>query len=77
LTLFAVSKDEWDTIAESREESIVCTYCGMPKGTSWAEAMLNNEKIKPVSTALVNVSSNQSLKFYSSLIKAFQVNHKA
>ena len=25
-----------------------CVHCGMPKGTYWAEAMSNSEKIKPV-----------------------------
>jgi len=44
LTLFAVSKDEWDTVVKKPEECIVCTYCCMLKGTSWAVAMLNNEK---------------------------------
>jgi len=27
------------------------TYCGMPKGTSWAEATSNSEKIKPIALA--------------------------
>ena len=27
---------------------IHCMYCGMPKGTSWAETMLNSEKIESV-----------------------------
>jgi len=34
-------------------------YCGVPKGTSPAEAMSNSEKIKPVALAL---SSYASLK---------------
>jgi len=28
-------------------------YCGMPKGTSWAEAMSNSEKIKVVALAVI------------------------
>jgi len=28
-------------------------YCGMPKGTFWAEATLNSEKIKHVALAIV------------------------
>ena len=30
-----------------------CTYCGMPKGTSQAEATPNSEKIKPVALAII------------------------
>jgi len=32
------------------EECIAC----MPKGTSWAEAMLNSEKIKPIALAVTS-----------------------
>ena len=34
---------------------IHCTYCGMPKGTSRAEATLNREKIKPVAIAVIEL----------------------
>ena len=30
-------------------------YCDMPKGTSWAEAMSNSEKIKPVALAILKL----------------------
>jgi len=30
-------------------------YCGMPKGPSWAEAMLNSEKIKLVALAIIEL----------------------
>jgi len=40
--LFAVSKDEWDIKrALVIPRRMYCMYCGMPKGTSRAEAMLN------------------------------------
>jgi len=32
-----------------------CKYCGMPKGTSQAKAMLNSEKIKPVALAVIEL----------------------
>ena len=32
-----------------------CMYCGMPKGTSWAEATLNSEKIEPVALAIIQL----------------------
>ena len=31
------------------------TYCGMPKGTSWVESTSNNEKIKPVILAVIEL----------------------
>jgi len=46
-TLFAVSIDEWHT-KEDTGKSIKkknCVYCGMPKGTSQAEATLNGKKL--------------------------------
>ena len=51
LTLFAVSKDEWDTKEDTQR--MHCTYCGMPKGTARAEAMSNSEKIKPIALAVI------------------------
>jgi len=30
-----------------------CTNCGMPKGTSWAEAKSNSERIKLIALAIV------------------------
>ena len=32
-----------------------CMYCGMPKGTSWGEAMLNSKKIKPIALAVIEL----------------------
>jgi len=33
-----------------------CVYCGVPNGTSWAEATSNSElKIKPVALAIVKL----------------------
>jgi len=44
-TLFAVSKDKWNTkeytVSPCRMH---CTHCGMPKSTSRTEAMSNSEK---------------------------------
>jgi len=31
------------------------TYCGMPKGPSWAEVTLNSEKIKRAALAIVEL----------------------
>ena len=33
------------------------TCCGMPKGTSWAEATLNSEKIQPVAVVIIKLLS--------------------
>ena len=32
-----------------------CTYCGIPKGTSRAEATLNNKNINPVALAVIEL----------------------
>jgi len=32
-----------------------CVYCGIPKGTSQAEMTSNNEKIKPIALAIVEI----------------------
>jgi len=31
------------------------TYCGMPKGNSWVDAMLESEKIKPVALTVIKL----------------------
>jgi len=36
-------------------------YCGMPKGTSQAEAMLNSEKIKPVDLAIIELRRSEGI----------------
>ena len=45
-TLFTVNKYEWDTKEEtgrSMKNASNVLQLGMPKGTSWAELMLNSE----------------------------------
>jgi len=36
-------------------------YCGMPKGTSRAEATLNSEKIKPIALAVIELCLTESI----------------
>ena len=36
-------------------------YCGMPKGTSRAEAMLNSEKIKPIALADIELRLSEGI----------------
>ena len=38
-----------------------CTYCGMPKGTSQAEAMSNSEKIKPIALAVIELCLSEGI----------------
>jgi len=57
----------------------------MPKGTSWTEVMLNNEKIKPIALAVTGYTISQLLsrsvetplnklkKIHSNFLKAFRV----
>ena len=69
-----------------------CMYCGMPKGTSQAEATSKSEKIKPVGLAVIELHLSEGisqslensveyiyiyLKFCSNLLKAFRVDLKA
>jgi len=51
LTLFAVEKNGTPGTVTPRRMHYM--YCGMPKGTSRAEAMLNSEKIKCVALACI------------------------
>ena len=37
-----------------------CMYWGMPKGTSWAKAMSNSKKIKPVALAVIELKASGS-----------------
>ena len=60
LPLFSVSKDEWDTM-EDTGKSMKNAYCGMPKGTSWVEAMSNSEKIKPVALAVIELRLSEDI----------------
>jgi len=34
----------------------------MAKGTSWAEAMLNSEKIKPIALAIVELRESEGIR---------------
>ena len=38
-----------------------CMYCGMPKGTSRAEATSNGEKIKPVALAVIELRLSEGI----------------
>ena len=69
LTLFADSTDEWDTKEDTGKSmknvctnmKNVCTYCSMPKGISWPEAMLNSEQIKPVVLAIIELRLSEGI----------------
>jgi len=37
-------------------------YSSMAKGNSWAEAMLNSEKIKPVALAIVELRKSEGIR---------------
>jgi len=37
------------------------TYCGMPKGTSQAEAISSSEKIKPVTLAVIELCQSEDI----------------
>ena len=39
-----------------------CTYSGMPKGTSRAEATSNSEKIKPVALAVIELRQSEGIR---------------
>ena len=64
-------------------------YCGMPKGTSRAEAMSNSEKIKPVALAVIELRLSEGISqsvenstfflktFCRNLLKVFWVDLKA
>ena len=36
-------------------------YCAMPKGTCWAKAMSNSEKIKPVALAVIELHLSEGI----------------
>jgi len=50
-TPVADSKDERNT--KEVTGRMHSTYCGMPKGTSWAKAKLTSEKLKSIPSAIV------------------------
>jgi len=37
-------------------------YSGMAKGTSWAEATSNSEKIRPVALAIVELRESEGIR---------------
>jgi len=39
-----------------------CTYCGVPKGTSRAEATSNSEKINPVALAVIELRLSEGIR---------------
>jgi len=43
-------------------------FSGMAKGTSWAEAMPNSEKIKPVALAIVKLHESEDIRQAGSLV---------
>ena len=55
LTLFTLSKDEWDT-KEGTGKS-----CGMPKGTYWTKVMWNSKIIKPIALTNVKLCLSESI----------------
>jgi len=46
-------------------------YSSMAKSTSWAEVMLNSEKIKPVALAIVELLESEGI---SLLVKSIPLN---
>jgi len=64
-TLFAVSKDEWNTkegTGTVSPQRIYCTYFGMPKGTFRARATSNSEKIKCIALAIVELCWSEGIR---------------
>ena len=56
LMLLTVTKDEWRTkegTGKSLKNALHILQCA--KGTSWAEAMSNSEKIKPVALVVIEL----------------------
>jgi len=62
LTLFTVSKDEWNTKEDTGKSlRMHCTYCSVPKGTSRA-ATSNSQKIKPVALAIIELRWSEGIR---------------
>jgi len=62
-TLFMENKDEWGTkegTGKSMKNALHVQQCG--KGTSWAEATLNSEKINPVALAIVELRKSEGIR---------------
>ena len=41
-------------------KNVLCN-CGMPKGTSWAEATSNSEKIEPIALAVIKLHLSEGI----------------
>ena len=59
-TLFAVSKDEWDTKEDTVKSMKNALY--MPKGTCQAKATSNSEKIKPIALAAIELRLSEGIR---------------
>ena len=61
--LFTISKDEWNTKKDTgkslKNAKLVLQYA---KGTSWAEATSNSEKIKPVALAIIELRLSEGIR---------------
>jgi len=55
-TLYADSKDEWNTKEGTGKSMKNVLYCGMPKSTFWVEVKSNSEKNQACSHCQVNWS---------------------
>jgi len=56
LTLFAVSKDEWEGPDTSMKNALdVQQYSNIAKSTSWAEVTSKSTKIKSIALAIVEL----------------------
>ena len=60
-TLFAVSKDEWDTKEDTGKSIKNALYVLGYKGTCRAEVMSNSEKIKPVALAVIKLRLSEGI----------------
>jgi len=56
-----VNKDEWDT-KEGHGKSMKNALHAQRYGTSWAEAMLNSKKIKPVALAIFELLESEGIR---------------
>ena len=52
------------------------TYCGIPKGTCWAEAMLNSEKIKPIALAVIELRLSEGISQFLIYLLTYSVSRK-
>ena len=61
----AVSEGEWDTMEDTGKSMMRALYillvCGMPKGTCWAEAMLNSEINQARSLSVIELCLSEGI----------------